>query len=257
MGAIDALDPDRIRVVLCDVDGNLIPSEPVALEASAPVTNRIAESLGLRERFTPEGLAEATTGRNFRALAGEFAEGSGPWSPPRRALRPDELERWVEEERRVVSEHLRRHLEPDPQVQAALERISSRFELAAVSASAIARLQASFEAAGLTAHFPIDRCFSAEDSLEVPVSKPNPAVYLEALRRLEVQAADTVAIEDSMSGVRAAVAAGCPTVGNLTFVAAGARQERRAAMAAAGVVAVVESWAEFADLLGAPVVQPS
>jgi hypothetical protein len=45
------------------------------------------------------------------------------------------------------------------------------------------------------------------------------------------------------------VAAGCPTVGNLLFVAPEEREERAAALEAAGVLAVVSSWQEIADLL--------
>ena len=51
---------------------------------------------------------------------------------------------------------------------------------------------------------------------EVPRTKPDPAVYLLALSRLGVAAADAVALEDSPNGVRAAQAAGmrCVAVPN-------------------------------------------
>src|SRR3954453_21557948 len=45
-------------------------------------------------------------------------------------------------------------------------------------------------------------------------------------------------------GAQWAVAAGCPTIGNLLFVAADERQERAAALEAARVLAVVSSWHE-------------
>jgi HAD superfamily hydrolase (TIGR01509 family) len=247
---MSAIDPTRITTVLFDIDGNLFDSEPVALEASAPVTDRLAEAMGLVERFTPESLRLATTGRNFRALAAEFASGNGRWSTPTRTLSEDELEYWVEEENRVVSDHLRHRLQPDAVVQDAVERIAARFAVAAVSSSSIGRLQACFAATGLAHHFPPARCFSAEDSLDPPVSKPDPAVYLEALRRLGLRAEEAVAIEDSARGAQAAVAAGCPTIGNLAFVHAEDRPRRRAELLDVGVAAVVGSWAEAVDLLG-------
>jgi hypothetical protein len=43
--------------------------------------------------------------------------------------------------------------------------------------------------------------------------------------------------------------AGCPTVGNLTFVREDERSQRRAALVEAGVLAVVTSWEELADLV--------
>ena len=50
---------------------------------------------------------------------------------------------------------------------------------------------------------------AAED---VAACKPDPAGYLEALRRLGVSAGDAVVIEDSVGGVAAARAAGCSVV---------------------------------------------
>jgi len=58
-----------------------------------------------------------------------------------------------------------------------------------------------------------------------------------------------LAVEDSVVGVRSAVAAGCPTIGNLLFVAPEEREERAAVLESAGVLAVVSSWQEIADLL--------
>lgn len=58
---------------------------------------------------------------------------------------------------------------------------------------------------------PFDVVVSAH---EVPEAKPAPDPYLEACRRLEVEPGpDVVALEDSPSGVQAAVAAGLFTIG--------------------------------------------
>jgi HAD superfamily hydrolase (TIGR01509 family) len=51
---------------------------------------------------------------------------------------------------------------------------------------------------------------AAED---VAHAKPDPASYLEALRRLNVRGADAIAIEDSIGGIEAALGAGCVVVG--------------------------------------------
>ena len=52
-----------------------------------------------------------------------------------------------------------------------------------------------------------------------------------------------------MAGVRSAVAAGCPTVGNLLFVPAAERAGRAADLTGAGALAVVDSWRHLADQL--------
>ena len=43
-------------------------------------------------------------------------------------------------------------------------------------------------------------------------SKPAPDIWLEALRRLDIDAADAAAIEDSFNGVKSAHAAGLYTI---------------------------------------------
>jgi HAD superfamily hydrolase (TIGR01509 family) len=48
---------------------------------------------------------------------------------------------------------------------------------------------------------------------DVAHGKPHPEPYLEAARRLGVDPADCIALEDSPTGVRSAVAAGCVTFG--------------------------------------------
>jgi beta-phosphoglucomutase-like phosphatase (HAD superfamily) len=52
-------------------------------------------------------------------------------------------------------------------------------------------------------------CFAATlSSEEVPRGKPAPDVYLEAARRLGVEAEHCVAVEDSSNGIRSGAAAG-------------------------------------------------
>jgi HAD superfamily hydrolase (TIGR01509 family) len=48
---------------------------------------------------------------------------------------------------------------------------------------------------------------------ELPKGKPDPLPYQLALEQLQVSAAETIAFEDSPSGIRSAVGAGIPTVG--------------------------------------------
>jgi HAD superfamily hydrolase (TIGR01509 family) len=232
-----------IRALLCDADGCLFPSEEPAFVASAGVTNRLLADLGIDRRFAPAELQAWAVGRNFRATALELAAAYG------RQLGDDELERRVEEERRAVIAHLRRELRPDPAVTGPVGRLAQDLELAVVSSSALARLEACFAATALDRLFGPERRFSAEDSLPAPASKPDPAVYALAGRRLGVGGREALAVEDSVAGVRSAVAAGFPVVGNVHFVPAAARSARIAALRDAGAEAVVASWAELGELL--------
>ena len=232
---------ERLRMLLCDADGNLFPSEEPAFDASVEVTNAFVASLGSDRRFTAEQLRLAATGLNFRTVAQGLAAQAG-------AAHVD-VEPWVVEEKRAVTAHLARTLQPHAPTSAALTALASHLTLAAVSSSALARLAACFTATELDDLIPAGRRFSAEDSLPVPTSKPDPAVYLHACTQLGIAPAEGLAVEDSVPGAQSAVAAGCPTLGNLLFVAPAEREQRAADLRDAGVLAVVSSWQEIADLL--------
>jgi beta-phosphoglucomutase-like phosphatase (HAD superfamily) len=233
---------DDLRVLLLDADGSLFPSEAPAFDASAEVTNRFLASLGITAAYTPEHLLATTTGKNFRTTALDLAAAHGA------RVEPALLDDWVEEEKRVVSAHLGRVLRPDPAVLEPLRRLARRFRLAAVSSSALSRLDECLRATGLAELIPAGQRYSAENSLPTPTSKPDPAVYLHAVDQLGVPASRTIAVEDSLPGAQSAVAAGIATVGNLTFVPADERQERGQVLRDVGVVALVESWADLAAM---------
>lgn len=231
---------EHVTHLLCDADGNLFPSEEPAFDASAEVTNAFLASLGIDRRYTATELRSVATGMNFRTTARTLAEEAGV---------PDvDVEPWVPQERRAVTDHLARTLVPHPPTLAALAILSTHLELAVVSSSALARLAACFTATGLDELLPPARRFSAEDSLPTPTSKPDPAVYRHACEQLGIAPEHGLAVEDAVAGVQSAVAAGCPVVGNLLFVLPEEREERAAALLAAGALTVVSSWQELADL---------
>jgi beta-phosphoglucomutase-like phosphatase (HAD superfamily) len=148
-----------------------------------------------------------------------------------------------------VTSYLAQVLRPDDEVTTALTTLSGHLTTAAVSSSALTRLAGCFTAAGLDELIPPARRYSAEDSLPTPTSKPDPAVYLHACNQLGIAPEEGLAVEDSVPGALSAVRAGCPTVGNLMFVSPAERAEREAQLLDAGVLTVVSSWAELADLL--------
>jgi beta-phosphoglucomutase-like phosphatase (HAD superfamily) len=238
---------DEVRVVLCDADGNLFPSEEPAFVASAEVTTRFLSEQGVERRYDAEELRLATTGMNFRSTVAALAREHGVGE-----LAPTVLEEWVQTEKEAVTEYLRTALHQDPEVLDPLSALAQRYAVAAVSSSADARIAACFEVTGLAGFFPPELRFSAEDSLPRPTSKPDPAIYLHALQTLGVDAQQATAVEDSVAGATSAVAAGIPTIGNLQFVQPTEREARREVLEGVGVTAIVTSWWEVADLLGAP-----
>jgi HAD superfamily hydrolase (TIGR01509 family) len=263
-------DPTSITTLLLDADDNLFPSEAPAFDASAEVTTRFLARFGVTAPLSGDQLRKKAVGKNFRSTATDLAVLSGvPFEKTLAAGYPDaqvasdadvadgraltaaELEQWVRQERQQVTAHLAVTLKPDPNVLAPLANLAPRFAMAAVSSSALARLKASFTAAGLDPLIPETLRFSAEDSLPVPTSKPDPAVYLHAGRALRVAGPHGLAVEDSVPGVTSAVAAGYYVVGNVMFVPADERQSRTKELLDAGAIAVTDSWHALADSLAA------
>lgn len=265
---VRAFDAAPITTLLCDADDNLFPSERPAFDASTEVTNRFLARFGVTAPLSAEELRKRAVGKNFRNTALDLAvqcevpidqtltqgrPAAVIASPDDlaggSALSAEELERWVREERERVTAHLAVTLKPDPQVLAPLRDLAARYALAAVSSSATKRLRACFAATGLDSLISEAVTFSAEDSLAVPTSKPNPAVYLHAGEALGVAAEQGLAIEDSVAGVSSAVAAGYATVGNVMFVLPEERDSRRSELIDAGAFAITDSWRALADAL--------
>ncbi len=237
------IDPAAVRVVLCDADGNLFPSEEPAFDASATVVNRMLADFDVQVGFTGDELRRTATGRNFQSIVVDLARARGIEIPA------DVLDTWVREEVSVVSRYLGQVLRPDPDVLAALRRLDERFELTVVSSSALSRLAVCFTATSLDELFPVDLRFSAQDSLDRPTSKPDPAVYRHAGDVLGIRDEQGLAIEDAAAGVLSARAAGFEVVGNVVYVAPAERPQRVEELAAAGAAVVVERWDELVDLM--------
>jgi beta-phosphoglucomutase-like phosphatase (HAD superfamily) len=261
-------DPAPITTLLLDADDNLFPSEAPAFVASTEVTNRFLARFGVTAPLSVDELRRKATGKNFRSTATDLAvlseipleQALADGHPDAvvasdsdlaagRALRAKELERWVREEREQVTAYLGNMLRPDPEVFEPLQALASRYALAAVSSSASARLKGCFTATGLDPLIPVDLRFSAEDSLPVPTSKPDPAVYLHAGQVMQIEGHQGLAVEDSVPGVKSAVAAGYLTVGNVMFVPNGERACRTAELIDAGAAAITDSWRALADAL--------
>jgi HAD superfamily hydrolase (TIGR01509 family) len=268
---VPGFDPAPITTLLCDADDNLFPSEEPAFAASVEVVNGFLARFGMSAPLTAQELRKQTTGKNFRSTALDLAVLCGvPFEQTLahgrpaavvasqndvaagRALCADELEQWVRREREHVTAHLAATLRPDPQVLDPLQALAPRYALAAVTSSAGARLDACLAATGLDPLIPARLRFSAEDSLAVPTSKPDPAVYLHTGEVMDIGTHQGLAIEDSVPGVTSAVAAGYITIGNLMFVPTDECPCRSAELIDAGAIAVIDSWRALTGALLSP-----
>ncbi|AFK63851.1 hydrolase [Advenella kashmirensis WT001] len=107
----------------------------------------------------------------------------------------------------LTEQLFRQELTPVPGLLDLLERLTLPYCVA--SNSSHERLRFSFEATNLTHYFD-GRIYSADD---VAQGKPAPDLFLHAAGQYHTPPQRCLVIDDSPSGVRAAVAAGMPVIG--------------------------------------------
>lgn len=182
-----------ITHLISDCDGVLIDSEAIALQALADFLEPIA---GDRERLL--SVIRPRLGLKLEALAlGVCAELRLP------ELTADDLLVM----RNVVETECDRKAVPVPGVHAALEAIA--LPKAVASNSRMVRVQRLLDRTGLISLF--SGGLYTADIAGRP--KPDPAVYLMASAGMGARAGNCVVIEDSITGVHAAVAAGTVVLG--------------------------------------------
>jgi len=123
---------------------------------------------------------------------------------------------------------------------------------AIVTSSAIDRVLASLDCAGIKKFIPDNLIFSAVSTLSPPEPKPSGAIYEYALKKLGISHFEAIAYEDSVSGVMSAVNAGVAVIGYLGGShLEGSRHEHGEKLISAGAAAAVHSWKEAECFLSA------
>jgi HAD superfamily hydrolase (TIGR01509 family) len=177
-----------ISAVVFDMDGVLVDTEHLWDEVREELTTEWGG------RYTPEAQ-EAMMGMSSLEWSRYLHETVGLREAPER----------INQE--VVRRMLARYDVELPVIPGAIEAVrrldGAGYRLAVASSSNRELIDAVLRRLELAALFEV-----TVSSEEVERGKPAPDVYLEATRRLEVEPAECVAIEDSASGIRAARAAG-------------------------------------------------
>jgi HAD superfamily hydrolase (TIGR01509 family) len=166
-------------------------------------------------------------------------------------MSPAELETYVLREEDQVIAKLKAELKPCVGVDAELEKLAAKkhYKMAVVSSSALRRVNASVQKVGQDKYFQPQHVFSAATSLPTPTSKPDPAIYIHAMKELKVQPNQCVAIEDSKSGTLSAVRAHIPVVGYVGSYEPEKADEMSKVLKEAGAKVVMTDWTQFQDCL--------
>lgn len=220
--------PNTLAAVIFDMDGVLTDSEPAFFAAVNDVLATYGTSVapGEYERFI--GSATPVTWQGMIALK----------------HLPATLDEVLERYEPPLMRRLREPRPPLPGARELIERlIARRVPVALCTASYMRWVDAILASAGLTGLFDV---ISAADMVET--TKPDPAPYLLAARKLGLPPSRCVAIEDSLNGLTSALAAGAHVV-----------QLRATATAAPplhGVAHIIASLDEFPIDLVAPPARP-
>ncbi len=233
------------KMVLFDHDGTVVDSETIALESAWRLTNEVAREFPGPQHYELEDFVKSFAGKPYREILKKIYADSVT------TINERDIDRLVAQEEKRAIERLSvqaKATKGTPEVLSYLR--DGGFEYALVSNSSLQRLSACLGAAALTDYFPSDQIFSAHDSLPVPRPKPLPDIYLHAVKCLDAEVSDCVAVEDSLSGVRAAVAAGIgEIIGYVggTHINEDERRSRADALQSAGAQQVIE---RMHDLIG-------
>jgi HAD superfamily hydrolase (TIGR01509 family) len=187
-----------IQAVVFDLDGVLIQTEELWDEVREGLARAGGGRYGEEEQRAMMGMSSPEWSRYMHEHVGLPAS-------------PDEIAA------EVVRQMAARYREQLPLIDGAkdaVERLAARWPLGVASSSNRELIDLVLELSGL------DRCFRATvSSEEVERGKPAPDVYLEACRRLGVDATRAAAVEDSHAGIASAKAAGMRVIAipNPTF----------------------------------------
>jgi HAD superfamily hydrolase (TIGR01509 family) len=197
------------RLVIFDCDGVLVDSEPIAARLTAKAVSELGWDM------SPELAKTEFLGDTFTNIIRRVEERIG------RAVPED----WPARSQASLLAALERELQPVPGALTAIHALrGAGIELAVGSQGSHQKMQLTLSVTGLLPFFQ-GRIFSAS---QVARPKPAPDLFLLAARTLGVSPAETVVVEDSTRGVKAALAAGMrvlgytASVGRPAIIAAGA-----------------------------------
>ena len=235
------------KMILFDHDGTVVDSETIALKSAWRLTNEVAIEFPSDRRYNLEEFVKSFAGKPYREILKKL------YADSLTTLNEEDIDRLVAEEEKRAIERLSVEAKATvgtPEVLSYLR--DGGFEYALVSNSSLQRLSACLNAAALTDYFPSQQVFSAHDSLPAARPKPLPDIYLHAAKCLDADVSGCVAVEDSLSGVKAAVAAG---IGQIIGYVGGTHisEEERSSLAdalvSAGAGQVIDRMQDLIGLL--------
>jgi len=186
------------KCIIFDCDGTLVDSEYLTNSVIA----EMAEELGIK--ITAEEATKKFGGKNLDAVIYGMKELSNKKIPPN----------WLPRLIKKVSDAYKKDLIPMDGIEELLENIS--IPICVASNGEPKHVNGSLTITGLIDYFK-GRIYTASD---VGVPKPAPDLFLYAAKKMKVKPEECVVIEDSISGVTAAVRANIMVYGFIKMCSA-------------------------------------
>ena len=183
----------KLRHVIFDCDGVLVDSEPLSMRADVMLLAQHGITISEAEAHN------RFVGTTFQAMLDMMTQQFGTVFPPGlQATKNTMVEALYRSELKIV-----------PGVAGVLDALKARgLTMSIGSNSPKKRVELAVELAGIADRF--DRIVSYED---VTNGKPAPDIFLRAAKLAGVGIDECLVVEDSLTGVTAAVAAGIRTIG--------------------------------------------
>lgn len=217
---------------LFDCDGTLVDSEVIAMGVAIDILADAVEDVKPQTKIDRPAMVQEFAGWHFDKMIAVVGDRYGVKMDDD-ALQAKKIPGTIEALKKV---------EVIPGIPAFLDSLQAQgIEKAVVTTSEFSRVNPCLETTGISHHFPTDKKFSGADSLKPAVYKPEPDIYLHAMKQLGAKAEDCVAFEDSTSGVKSARAAGIDVVGivSATHIPASGKEASARKLLALGAAVVV------------------
>lgn len=236
----------NVKQLFFDCDNTLAQTEGLAFTVTAGLVNELMDRKGIKERYTGEKLIAFFLGQTFKGMMPLLAE------KHKFSLTPEDIAHFIQREEDAVIGVIKEKGKPCVGSMEVLEKLRAdgRYSMAVVSSSTTRRITATLKKTNQLQYFATDQIYSAQTSLPKPKGKPEPDIYLHALKELGVKAEECLTVEDSRVGVIAAMEAGIPCIGYVGCYTTKPKQvQLESDFADLGVVATMYSWTEYEAIL--------